>query len=228
MAGIFVELILSWVLLWFFDKSSPLALGIVPTQKRLFDLIFGLVISSLVAGFGLYMVVYISKSTIEINSNFTASIFFDRLFWMLKSVLYEELIFRGALLYIAISKFGIKKACILSSVAFGIYHWFTFGALGNIPQMTYVFIMTGIAGAVFAMSFAFSKSMWLPIGLHLGWNVVSNIVFSQGQAENQWLLSHGGQKIGDMWSFIYFMYQISILPIPVYLYVKLRVSKEKK
>lgn len=178
MAGIFVELILSWVLLWFFDKSSPLALGIVPTQKRLFDLIFGLVISSLVAGFGLYMVVYISKSTIEINSNFTTSIFFDRLFWMLKSVLYEELIFRGALLYIAISKFGINKACILSSVAFGIYHWFTFGALGNIPQMTYVFIMTGIAGAVFAMSFAISKSMWLPIGLHLGWNVVSNIVFS--------------------------------------------------
>ncbi|MCZ2473160.1 CPBP family intramembrane glutamic endopeptidase [Aquirufa ecclesiirivi] len=225
MAGLFVELLLSWILLWFFDKSHLNALGILPSSQRFFDLIFGLICSFLVAGFGLYMVVYISKSSMGINPNFTSSHFFDRLLWMFNSVVYEELIFRGALLYIAISKLGIYKACLISSVAFGIYHWFTFGAWGNILQMAYVFILTGFAGAIFAFSFAYTRSMWLAIGLHLGWNVVSNIVFSQGQSEDQLLIIRGGQKIGNMWSWVYFLYQIAILPIPVFYYLKQSIKK---
>ncbi|CAM4215305.1 CPBP family intramembrane glutamic endopeptidase [Aquirufa beregesia] len=195
-------------------------MGITPTLSRILDLIFGLVSSSIICGFGQYLVIYLSNSAVEFNPNFTLSTFISSLYWMLKSVLYEELIFRGALLYIAIKKLGIKKACMLSSVAFGIYHWFSYGALGNIPQMGYIFILTGFAGAFFAFSFAYSKSIWLPIGLHLGWNVISSIVFSQGALGAQMLLIHGGQKIGYIWSFVYFIYQISVLPIPIYFYLR--------
>lgn len=222
MAGILVELMLSWIILWFFDKSSLLTLGIVPTQKHLLDLIFGLLASSMIGGLGFYLVVYVSKSSLEINPKFTISIFFDSLFWMLKSVLYEELIYRGALLYIAIKKLGINKACILSAIAFGIYHWFSYGAFGHIPQMMYIFILTGFAGALFAYSFAYTSSLWLPIGLHLGWNVITSIIFSHGVVGNQMFVSKGGEKIGVIWSTAYFIYQISALAIPTYFYLRRR------
>ena len=35
MIGLSVELIISWLLLWFFERKSLLALGIIPTKKWL-------------------------------------------------------------------------------------------------------------------------------------------------------------------------------------------------
>jgi membrane protease YdiL (CAAX protease family) len=46
--------------------------------------------------------------------------------------------------------------------------------------MIYVFVSTGIMGLVWAYAFSKTKSMALPIGLHLGWNIIYNSVFSKG------------------------------------------------
>ena len=132
----------------------------------------------------------------------------------------EELLFRGALLYIAIKIFGIRNACIISSVAFGIYHWFSYGIWGDIIQMIYIFILTGIGGLLFAYSFALTKSVYLPVGLHLGWNLVSVVVFSQGPLGDQLLLSSDGHPLSGFWSTIFFIYQITILPLVTYLYLR--------
>jgi membrane protease YdiL (CAAX protease family) len=89
--------------------------------------------------------------------------------------------------------------------------------------MIYIFILTGIGGLLFAFSYARTKSMWLPIGLHLGWNLISVVIFSQGPLGNQMLISSGGQGIVGIWYTIFFIYQITILPLVTYLY--LRVQK---
>jgi membrane protease YdiL (CAAX protease family) len=52
--------------------------------------------------------------------------------WTLFSVLYEELIFRGVVLYILIKRIGEVKAILISCIAFGIYHWFSYGLFWNI------------------------------------------------------------------------------------------------
>jgi membrane protease YdiL (CAAX protease family) len=218
-----IELVVSWILLWLFNKSNLLVLGLKPTKKRISDFAFGLLSSSILCGLCFYLVAKISNSKLDLNSNFTVKTFFNSSFWMLKSVLYEEFLFRGALLYIGIKKIGFKNACILSSVVFGIYHWFSYGIFGNIPQMIYIFILTGIGGLLFAFSYARTKSMWLPIGLHLGWNLISVVIFSQGPLGNQMLISSGGQGIVGIWYTIFFIYQITILPLVTYLY--LRVQK---
>ncbi len=41
----------------------------------------------------------------------------------------------GEDLYIAIKKLGVTKACILSAICFGIYHWFSHEVIGNPVQM---------------------------------------------------------------------------------------------
>lgn len=155
-----------------------------------------------------------------VNPGFDLTTFLNSTYWMLKSVLTEELLFRGALLYIAIKKLGIRNACLLSSVAFGIYHWFSYGVWGNVVQMIYIFILTGVGGLLFACSFALTKSIYLPVGLHLGWNLVSVVVFSQGQLGNQWLITSGGNPLTGFWTIIFFIYQITILPFAAYLYLR--------
>ena len=47
-------------------------------------------------------------------------------------------------------------------------------------MMTFVFVFTGAFGLMLAVAFARTKSIALPIGLHLGWNVVSYLGFSAG------------------------------------------------
>ena len=99
-------------------------------------------------------------------------------------MLYEELIFRGVLLYILIKRLGVTKAILISAIAFGAYHWFSFNLLGSWLAMIYVFIITGIMGLILAYAYAKTLSMYIAIGFHLGWNFVNGFVFSRGPIGN--------------------------------------------
>jgi len=43
MAGIIVELIISWILLWFICKKHLAVLGFTPTKTRFLNLLFGFI-----------------------------------------------------------------------------------------------------------------------------------------------------------------------------------------
>src|SRR6185436_10184910 len=126
--------------------------------------------------------------------------------------------FRGALLYLAIRLLGPHRGCLLSSIVFGIYHWFSYGVFGNAGQMFYVFLLTGLAGVMFSYAFAFTRGMYLPVGLHLGWNLMAVVVFSQGPLGDQMLLVHEGEKTPWLTA-PFFLYQIAILPLLAWFYI---------
>jgi membrane protease YdiL (CAAX protease family) len=134
-------------------------------------------------------------------------------------VVTEELMFRGVLLYVAIRWMGIHHACILSSIVFGVYHWFSYRVFGEMTPMIYTFFLTGAGGLLFAYSFATTKSLYLPIGLHLGWNIVSVLIFSQGPLGNQLLTASGGEPLG-LWSIVFFIYQVTALPLLTFFYIR--------
>ena len=170
-----------------------------------------------------------SGSVWNINPTFTAAKFLSGSWWTMQSVLYEELIFRGALLYIAIQKIGEKRAVWLSAICFGIYHWFSMGAFGNWVVMTYLFVGTGIMGYIFALAYAKTKSLYLPIGLHFGWNLVNNIVFSQGPNGDQLLIIKRGDLLNMTESIIVMLIQFVAFPLAAYLYIgMLKDTKPKQ
>jgi membrane protease YdiL (CAAX protease family) len=220
MIGILVELLISWLLLWWFDRSNLSVLGFKLTKNRTFNFILGFITASLFCIFYYTATSGLANTHYSINQDFKTEQFFKSSWWVLSSVLFEELIFRGALLYIAIKKTGIKKACIVSAAAFGIYHWFTFGALGNPIQMLIVFVMTGIWGLMFAFAYAKTKSLYLPIGLHLGWNLMNTVVFSKGPLGNQFLIIDSTKKLEGILSLIFFLLQIFGLPILTYFFLR--------
>jgi uncharacterized protein len=221
MIFIFATLTVSWLLLWSYERRHVGVLGISPTLSRLEQLLFGFGSSSIVACIGFYTIAVITSSTLTFNPDFTIASSVASAWWMFKSVLTEELLFRGALLYIAIRLIGVHRACLLSAVGFGIYHWFSYGVIGDPIQMIYVFLLTGAAGVMFAYAFAYTGALYLPIGLHLGWNIAAVVIFSQGPLGDQMLVVQDGRQVG--WLTIpFFIYQVSVLPLIGFFYMKLR------
>jgi membrane protease YdiL (CAAX protease family) len=190
--GILIFLALSWALLFSVEKESLLALGFTPLLLRLKQFGFGFLISSV-----LCIVVTLALSALKaetwiLSDQFSIERLFSSVWYDLKSVFTEELIYRGAILYILIKKLCHKKAILISAVAFGIYHWFSFGVIGSLIPMIYVFLLTGLMGLVWAYAFAKTKSIMLPLGLHLGWNVIVNGLFSKGPLGEMTLVASGG------------------------------------
>ncbi|WP_430467057.1 CPBP family intramembrane glutamic endopeptidase [Winogradskyella ouciana] len=153
------------------------------------------------------------------SENFSIQLLFEAFWWDIKSVFTEELIFRGALLYILIKKLGSKISISISAVAFGIYHWFTFGVLGNPLAMLMVFLGTGLMGYAWALAFYKTKSIMLAFGLHLGWNFTYNTVFSKGPLGDIIYISQGGNELTGWLSFLNFSMGMLIVPTIVLIYV---------
>lgn len=84
----------------------------------------------------------------------------------------EELIFRAILFRLAEAMFGTTVAALLSSLLFALAHLGNPGATG----VTTVILALDL-GLLLALAFAVSRSLWLPIGLHMGWNLALGYVF---------------------------------------------------
>ena len=84
----------------------------------------------------------------------------------------EELIFRGILFRIVEGRFGTWLALIFTSVLFGLSHLFNphatlWGAIAIAIE----------AGGMLAAAYAATRTLWLPIGLHFGWNLAEGAIF---------------------------------------------------
>src|SRR5690349_4718917 len=104
MAGIFVQLAISWLLVWLFEKKNLNVLGLIPNSRRiiLFFIFFFVTAACCASGFLLRNL--LGNESWYLNPNFSFRLLLKGLSWHIKSVLYEELIFRGVLLYILIKR----------------------------------------------------------------------------------------------------------------------------
>lgn len=226
MIGILIAIAVSWLLLYLIEKKNILALGFLPIGKRLKQFLIGFLITGILCVLVQYLESYLKSSTWILNKIITSGIIIKSFWWDFKSVLTEELIFRGALLYILIQKIGSRKSILISAIAFGIYHWFSYGVLGNVMAMILVFIGTGLMGYAWAWAFSKTKSIMLPFGLHLGWNFIYNTIFSKGPLGELVLISKDGIELTDWTSLLNFISGLILVPIIVLIYVRYFVKKE--
>lgn len=188
MIGILVQLAISWLIIWFFEKGNLSVLGLFPTRKRLVDFMIFFLLTALCCASDFFIRMYFGKQEWVVNPALSFNLLLSGTWWNIKSVLFEELIFRGVLLYILIKKWGSTKAILISAIAFGIYHWFSQEAFGNITQMAFIFTITGIMGMLYAYGYAKSFSLYMPCAIHLGWNITRSVIFSETIIGNQLLI----------------------------------------
>lgn len=231
MLEIIVQLLLSWLILRFAQKQNlSKALGFYPIKKRVIQFLVGFLLASISIALIEIIQSDLTHLSWRLNDKVTYLDIPNYLWWNIKSVLFEELIFRGALLYIVIQRLGPKVGIILSGICFGIYHWFSFGLLGNIVSMTVVFLMTGFMGLVWALGFWKSKSVALTVGLHLGWNFTTNAIFSKGPMGQQILISVKGlyyTPLTQIQELIFFMGHYIGIPLLTYLFIRLYFTETK-
>ena len=197
------------------------AIGLRPETLRMMDLLVGFVASAVAAVVCFGLLIWQTKAKVVTNPYMSFQ-FFTAFWWTFRSVAIEELLFRGVLLLLLFRYQGLHKAVIVSAVLFGLYHWGSYGVFGDIKRMLEVFVLTGVGGLMFAYAFMLTRSFYLPVGLHLGWNLVSVIVFSEGPLGMQWLEVIPQKDLGLVMTIVIFLYQVSVLPAVTYFYLKQR------
>lgn len=208
MIGIVVQLLLSWMLVWWYDRSNLSVLGFTLSRKRIFDFTIFLFISAILSASTFLLRLWIAKQQYQLNPELNWTIIGEGVWYNIKSVLYEELIFRGVLLYILLKKLGPLKAILISSSAFGAYHWFTHNTWGNPSGMLIDFVVTGAMGVVLAYGYVKSNSLYIPIAIHFGWNVVQQVVFSGGHLGKQLFIEVLPAPVVTISYFAYFFMQL--------------------
>jgi len=91
----------------------------------------------------------------------------------------EEIIFRGVVFRIFEEMFGTLVALLVSASLFGLIHMGNQGAT----------LVSGAAialeaGVLLAVSYMLVRNLWLPIGLHFGWNFCEGGIFGSAVSGN--------------------------------------------
>jgi len=87
-------------------------------------------------------------------------------------VTFEELTYRGAIFRIVEESLGTTVALALSALLFGLSH------LGNSGATLASALSIAVTGGItFGLMYTLSRSLWLPIGIHFGWNLTQGALF---------------------------------------------------
>jgi hypothetical protein len=161
----------------FFDKRTFSSLGLSINSTIVKDIFAGAGIAAVMMGL-IFIIAYYFK-LININSFSWESDGIPRavgqtLIWLIIFIMVgwqEELLSRGYQLQNLTDGINLTWGVIISSMAFAILHILNPGA--SWISTLGIFL----AGLFLALGYILTKQLWLPIGLHIGWNFFEGVVF---------------------------------------------------
>ncbi|MFN8463452.1 MAG: type II CAAX endopeptidase family protein, partial [Anaerolineales bacterium] len=161
----------------FLDKQSIESLGLKINRQALFDLLAGIGVTFIQMGL-IYVVMrslgWLTFKGFAWDVDPLGQVIGNTLIFLFVFVLVgwnEELLSRGYHLQTLASGFNLFWGVIISSTVFGFLHIFN-------PGSSWVAVLgITVAGFYFAFAYLRTKQLWLPIGLHIGWNFFEGVVF---------------------------------------------------
>lgn len=228
MVGLLVIIVISGVLLHFIEKKNIAVLGVIPNQKHIIQFLVGFLCIVCINIISIYIETQVKSIHWEMKPMNYEDIY-KAFTYHIRSALTEDLIFRGAILYILIHKIGAKKAILISAVSFGIYHVFSYEmSLDQMIPIAYVILITGCTGYVWAYTFEKTKSIALGLGFHLGFNIVMTF-FYPSQPYGELLFTEVSRVDFSEWNELYFALVKGLFPsILTFVFVKLLLKSNFK
>ncbi|MFN8427166.1 MAG: type II CAAX endopeptidase family protein [Anaerolineales bacterium] len=161
----------------FLDKQSIESLGLKINWQALFDLLAGIGVTFIQMGL-IYVVMrslgWLTFKGFAWDVDPLGQVIGNTLIFLFVFILVgwnEELLSRGYHLQTLASGFNLFWGVIISSTVFGFLHIFN-------PGSSWVAVLgITVAGFYFAFAYLRTKQLWLPIGLHIGWNFFEGVVF---------------------------------------------------
>jgi uncharacterized protein len=132
-------------------------------------------------------------------------------FWLSGAIM-EELLFRGFIFRVTQDVFGMWIAVAVSAILFGLLHAANPGATALSSLAVAL-----EAGVLLAVAFAATRRLWVPIGIHAGWNYAEGTIFGtavSGGTVNATVL-HGVLSGSPLLTGGAFGVEASIVAIPV-------------
>ncbi len=158
-------LALTWAFCRFLDRGSVSQIGL--RRRRWF--------AYLGAGLGLgaLLIILVFAAlwtagwlTVDRGDNWQSPVFVASVLTWIAISFVEELSFRGYIMQGLARAWGMPVAVVVSSVLFGAVH-----ALNPNASVSGVLNII-VVGLLLACAYLVSRSLWLPVGLHIGWNLV--------------------------------------------------------
>ncbi len=160
-------IVATWIL--YRKEKKPLkAIGL--NLRNLYFLPLGILIGAF-AFFGarLLRVLYLGE-TVELSTSIDYLAFFYAFYFILPQVATEELIFRGYLFKKTIEVSNVVVANIVFSILFTLIHVIDEGVLSNLGMIIMLCVAIPVGHLLFATALLKSKTLFFPIGIHLGNN----------------------------------------------------------
>jgi membrane protease YdiL (CAAX protease family) len=159
------------------DRRSVVSLGLKFNRRAILDLFTGFLIGLAVMGlvFGIaWAANWLTFEGFAWQSDSAGRVLKETLLILLAFVLGgwgEELLIRGYYLQTLESGSNTLWAVLLTSAVFGILH------LDNNAASWSSALGTSMLGGLLAYGYVKTRQLWLPIGLHIGWNFCQGAVF---------------------------------------------------
>ena len=192
-----------WISRKYLDRQTFASLGLWLSRRAWKDLLFGFVLSAVMAGLFLFLALQLNLVEIAginrgiTSGSYTASNGFPELMktftlatlgiLLLEHILvgyWEEIVFRGYLFQNMTAGMGQLLAILISCLIYGAVHWMNPNATALSSAIIILFGFLRIYG------YLATGMLWLSMGMHIGWNFFQGPVFgfaASGHQTATWL-----------------------------------------
>lgn len=171
------------------EKKSLKTIGLNINLRNLSFLPLGLFIGAFAfLGARIARALYAGE-TIELSLNFDYKTAISALYFILPQVATEELIFRGYLFKKTIAISNVVTANVVFSFLFTLIHVLDSDVLNNLGMVIMLAISILVGHLLFATGFLKSRTLFFPIGLHLGNNWATRHLISGNENESIFLIT---------------------------------------
>lgn len=197
-------LIATWILLKS-DKKSLNDIGLNFKIKNLAFLPLGILIGAGVFLFAKYLRAIYLGETFNVSDVVNYKNIAYAMYIILPTVAVEEFLFRGYLFKKTIEITSVVKANIIFSILFMLIHVFDSNVINRPGMIVFLVISIPVGHLFFATAMLKSKSLFFPIGIHLGNNwATRHLISGDNNGESFFFISN--KATFDTWpSFILFL-----------------------
>jgi membrane protease YdiL (CAAX protease family) len=197
-------LIATWALLKT-DKKSLNDIGLNFKLKNLLFLPLGILIGAIAFIVAKYLRAIYTGEIFNISTSINYNSVLYGLYTILPTVAVEEFLFRGYLFKKTIEISSVIKANILFSLLFTLIHVFDSDVINNPGMIVFLVISIPVGHLLFATAILKSKSLFFPIGIHLGNNwATRHLITTSNDGESILYITNNASF--ETWpSFIFFV-----------------------
>jgi membrane protease YdiL (CAAX protease family) len=190
-------LFITWLLLRS-DGQNLSTLGLTPSFRNLAYLFWGLGIGMACLLTATWLRTIYTGEAWHLSTYVNAAALLKNLYYILPTVMVQELMFRGYLFTKTISRYGVVWTNVIFSILFMLVHVIDYEVLQSIPRIVMLAVAIPVGHLWFAAALLRSKTLLFPIGLHWGNNwAVQHLI---GYTDNQQSLFYlTDQKVFNTW-----------------------------